>query len=945
MAPQNGDHAHDTASIRARLAESARPSYLRDWVYGGIDGAVTTFAVVAGVIGADLSVGIILALGCANLLADGFSMAAANFSGTRSEHQERARLREIERGHIAKNPDGERREVREIFRAKGFSEKNLDDIVDVISANEKLWVEVMLAEEYGQPSTLRDPLKAALVTFAAFGLAGAIPLAPFVLGAPSPGVWAVVCTCCVFFSVGALKSRWSLTHWTRSGLETLLIGGTAAAVAAVLILIGAATKSAQVPFHVWLPGAMAAPTPVSAYLHSATMVKAGVLLVAVVSPALGEVDAWRWTGLTFGIASMLWGAIGALRQRDAKLILAWGTVSQLGLLITLLTAGTAKATFAGVALLFAHALFKAALFLVVGEVDIRTGTRDIGELRGLRTSMPVAFWVTVAAAASMAGAPPLLGFAAKEAAVEAVLKLDGSLGVVVAAAVIGGAALTVAYTLRFVLGVFTEIATEAGAATTVAPLRPLMTAPSVVLAATGLLGFAVLGTVNDIILPAAVQLDPAAEAYKLYRYHGLTPALWSTVGAFVVGLPLGVALTRRVADAPRPLGARGFDRAVDGFLAAAPKAISKVQHGSLPVYLVTMSMVAAATTVPFWSGLRTDHLVVASSATEAVLALSVAIAAFAIGAVRSRLDAALALGAVGAGMTGLFVAIGAPDLALTQFLVETVIVIGFVGGLARLGRRFPPVGTTWRAVRVLVAAVSGVAVTLALIAAGAAPAGTAPIGRLADEAYETGGGKNIVNVILTDVRALDTVGEVVVLVAVSLGVLALAGAPLPRRSRAGDRHPAGPLPKVSTAADRLPESPVVRLGVELITPAAMLLGIYLLVAGHNRPGGGFAAGLVFGAVITLRALARMVIPPAIPLLGVGTAVVVASALLPLLWGDGVLDQGLATVDLPIFGSVKGGTALPFDIGVTAVVVGLIAALLHGLGDDMNDLDRLQETAS
>ncbi len=721
--------------------------------------------------------------------------------------------------------------------------------------------------------------------------------------------------------------------------------GTAAAVAAVLILIGAATKSAQVPFHVWLPGAMAAPTPVSAYLHSATMVKAGVLLVAVVSPALGEVDAWRWTGLTFGIASMLWGAIGALRQRDAKLILAWGTVSQLGLLITLLTAGTAKATFAGVALLFAHALFKAALFLVVGEVDIRTGTRDIGELRGLRTSMPVAFWVTVAAAASMAGAPPLLGFAAKEAAVEAVLKLDGSLGVVVAAAVIGGAALTVAYTLRFVLGVFTEIATEAGAATTVAPLRPLMTAPSVVLAATGLLGFAVLGTVNDIILPAAVQLDPAAEAYKLYRYHGLTPALWSTVGAFVVGLPLGVALTRRVADAPRPLGARGFDRAVDGFLAAAPKAISKVQHGSLPVYLVTMSMVAAATTVPFWSGLRTDHLVVASSATEAVLALSVAIAAFAIGAVRSRLDAALALGAVGAGMTGLFVAIGAPDLALTQFLVETVIVIGFVGGLARLGRRFPPVGTTWRAVRVLVAAVSGVAVTLALIAAGAAPAGTAPIGRLADEAYETGGGKNIVNVILTDVRALDTVGEVVVLVAVSLGVLALAGAPLPRRSRAGDRHPAGPLPKVSTAADRLPESPVVRLGVELITPAAMLLGIYLLVAGHNRPGGGFAAGLVFGAVITLRALARMVIPPAIPLLGVGTAVVVASALLPLLWGDGVLDQGLATVDLPIFGSVKGGTALPFDIGVTAVVVGLIAALLHGLGDDMNDLDRLQETAS
>lgn len=231
MALQDGDHAHDTASIRARLAETAKPSYLRDWVYGGIDGAVTTFAVVAGVIGADLSIGVILALGCANLLADGFSMAAANFSGTRSEHQERERLGAIERRHIATNPDGERREVREIFHGKGFTGKNLDDIVDVISANETLWVDVMLAEEYGQPAALRDPIKAASVTFAAFLLAGATPLAPFVLGAPSAGLWAIVCTCCVFFSVGALKSRWSLTHWVWSGAETLLIGGTAAAVA------------------------------------------------------------------------------------------------------------------------------------------------------------------------------------------------------------------------------------------------------------------------------------------------------------------------------------------------------------------------------------------------------------------------------------------------------------------------------------------------------------------------------------------------------------------------------------------------------------------------------------------------------------------------------------------------------------------------------------------
>ena len=225
------EHAHTTAAIRARLSKAARPSYLRDWVYGGIDGAVTTFAIVAGVVGADLSINVILALGCANLLADGFSMAAANFSGTRSEHEERARLTAIERRHIRTNPDGERREIYEIFRARGVSGDDLDNITDTITANEDLWIDVMLAEEYGQPSTLRAPLHAARVTFAAFVLAGAIPLLPYVLDLPSPHILALGGTCAVFFGVGALKSRWSLVDWRLSGAETLVIGTTAAAVA------------------------------------------------------------------------------------------------------------------------------------------------------------------------------------------------------------------------------------------------------------------------------------------------------------------------------------------------------------------------------------------------------------------------------------------------------------------------------------------------------------------------------------------------------------------------------------------------------------------------------------------------------------------------------------------------------------------------------------------
>lgn len=234
MPPNRGDHAHDIEGIRRRLAEGASPSYLRDWVYGAIDGAVTTFAIVAGVIGAELSAGVIMALGLANLLADGFSMAAANYSGTRSEHEETQRIRAIEARHIRENPAGERQEIREIFRAKGFEGATLDEIVDVVSADEDRWIETMLVEEYGLAPVLRSPKMAAGVTFVAFALAGAAPLLPFLLDLPHAGFWALGLTAAVFFGVGAMKSRWAMTHWFRSGFETLAIGLTAAGVAFVV---------------------------------------------------------------------------------------------------------------------------------------------------------------------------------------------------------------------------------------------------------------------------------------------------------------------------------------------------------------------------------------------------------------------------------------------------------------------------------------------------------------------------------------------------------------------------------------------------------------------------------------------------------------------------------------------------------------------------------------
>ena len=556
--------------------------------------------------------------------------------------------------------------------------------------------------------------------------------------------------------------------------------GTAASVAAVLLLVAAATKSALVPFHVWLPGAMAAPTPVSAYLHSATMVKAGVVLVAIVSPVLGETAAFRTLGLVLGALTMFWGAIGALRQRDAKLILAWGTVSQLGFLVLLFSVGTAKATFAGVAVLGAHAVFKAGLFMIVGEVDVRTGTRDIDELGGLARSMPIATTIAVLCGLSMAGVPPLVGFPAKEAAIEAALGLSGTEALLIGGAIIAGSVLTVAYTAHFLLGVFGPKAD--GSTTDVAPRRSAMTVPAAVLAAASVLGWLFDGTASKPITRAAASLNAKADVYELINWPGATTAFFVSAavvigGGVIGGGVLGFARSRRALRVPATVGANLADTILDETLVIARRITARAQHGSLPVYVVTMAFVIASASLIF-VGPAVDavgDLPVADSPGQLALAIATVLAAWGCTRVDSRIGAALALGVVGLAVTGLFVVHGAPDLVLTQLLVETVIVVGFVVGLGRLRRSFPVTGARWRQVRATVAALCATGVAAALIAAqGAATSATAPpTQRLVTEAVDEGGGNNIVNVILTDVRALDTLGEIVVLAVAALGIVAL----------------------------------------------------------------------------------------------------------------------------------------------------------------------------
>ncbi|MCA8959256.1 MAG: VIT1/CCC1 transporter family protein [Planctomycetes bacterium] len=223
------EHDHSRLAIRARLSAVPQTNYLRDWIYGGIDGAVTTFAVVAGAAGAEFPPIVVVVLGLANLIADGFSMAAGNYSGTRSEVEDVRRIRAIEERHIDLEPDGEREEIREIFRLKGFEGHVLDEIVSVITSDRERWVTTMLTDEYGLPAAVRNPWKAGLATFVAFAICGTVPLVPYLGGYSDALTVSAILTGVTFFGIGAVRSRWSLDAWWRCGLETLFIGGAAAA--------------------------------------------------------------------------------------------------------------------------------------------------------------------------------------------------------------------------------------------------------------------------------------------------------------------------------------------------------------------------------------------------------------------------------------------------------------------------------------------------------------------------------------------------------------------------------------------------------------------------------------------------------------------------------------------------------------------------------------------
>lgn len=655
-------------------------------------------------------------------------------------------------------------------------------------------------------------------------------------------------------------------------------------VALVLVLLGAFTKSAQYPFHSWLPGAMVAPTPVSAYLHSAAMVKAGVYLVARFAPAFGDAGVWRPLVVTVGLVTMIGGGLRALRRYDLKQLLAFGTVSQLGFLMVLLGIGHPEATTAGCALLVAHGLFKAALFMVVGIVDHQAGTRDIRALRPLGPGWGATKVVAVVSAASMAGVPPLAGFLAKESAYEAFSY--GTPGdKLVLVGVVVGSVLTVAYSLRFAWGVLRpapvtaatasgraghEVAvaaaphahTEAvagaprglppetpvtaptvpdpqaahagpggvaGAAAgssgppgashddPVAPPRPGFVVPAAVLAVASVVLGVFPGVLSDLVDAGAHTVDAAARAH-LALWRGITVPLLATALTFALG---GLAFWGRrpvaraqAALAPQASALGTYEASVRGLTRLSDQVTRLAQPNSLPLYLSVI--VLTAMVVPglglvlgddWWPGWP-DLVGARANLPAAALLVGGAVAA---ALATRRFTAALLLGSVGYGMALVFVILGAPDLALTQFAVETLSVVLFLLVLRRLPDGFgdrQPSRARWG--KTAVGVTVGAFVFVLAIAAGGARTRAPVSGEMIEDAYPDAGGHNVVNVILADIRALDTLGEIAVLAVAAVGATAIArvGRTPAGTSRSATARPSGRAPEAepSREQDAAPEA-------------------------------------------------------------------------------------------------------------------------------------------
>lgn len=735
---------------------------------------------------------------------------------------------------------------------------------------------------------------------------------------------------------GAVLLGIAAETFTISDIDASVIDHAFYPAIVALILIGAFAKSAIFPFHYWLPNAMEAPSPVSALLHSATMVKAGVYLVARLHPALGGTLIWDNFLIAFGGATMLIGAVLATQQDQLKKILAYSTVSSLGTLIMLIGMGAHKA--AGYYLL-AHALFKGALFLAAGSAIKLTGEKNPERISGALRGAPILAGAGVLAALSMMGMFPFLGFVGKELTLKASLAHPEFTELVIITTTLA-AALTVYASLIVGLRPLTGDPAE-GVRRAAEPSWRQLAGP-VLLALVGLLASVApqLFTVELVAgMKQAMSAKPtsSADISVAEMLWPPTAATWLSIIALAAGALLYArrALYRRITSHVDTLGAigpaRGYDLSLRGLAALAAGQTRLLQHGDLRGYIrLTMLVAMLVILAGAW---RADLLRVPPSVFADFAWLDALLAGcFIAGAVGATLQTtALAsiavLGGVGFTLAILFVVFGAPDVAMTQFAVETLIVIMFVLVVLRLPRYSLLTSRGSRLVDAALGAVFGLLMGALTLGVAGRPNLPEIISiEHAARSVPEGFGRNVVNVILVDFRAIDTLGEIFV-----LGIAAIGVASLIALKRRGDDHEGQ-------------RSVILETGARWILPVMLVFSVIVLLRGHNEPGGGFVGGLLAAAGLALQTLAfsaatvaRQLPVSSRTLIGAGLLIALASGIPGAFAYDSYMASVWTSVSLPGFPDpLKLGTPLLFDIGVYFTVLGIALHMIFSLEEALHD---------
>ncbi|RDI52254.1 monovalent cation/H+ antiporter subunit A [Microvirga subterranea] len=739
--------------------------------------------------------------------------------------------------------------------------------------------------------------------------------------------------------------------------------------ALILVLLGALTKSAQFPFHFWLPHAMAAPTPVSAYLHSATMVKAGVFLLTLLWPVLAGTEAWFYIVVSAGLCTLVLGAYAAIFQQDLKGLLAYSTISHLGLITILLGLSSPLATVAAVFHTINHATFKASLFMAAGIIDHETGTRDIRRLSGLFRFMPITATLAMVAAAAMAGVPLLNGFLSKEMffAEAAAFHVDSMLDHSLPWFAMLFSAFSVAYSLRFIHGVFF------GPPATDLPRKPhepphWMRFPVEFLVLACLLVGVLPALTIKPFLATAVRsvLGPDTPYYSLAVWHGFNEPLLMSVIALCGGVILYWLLQGYLAkgiDGPpivrRLKGQRIFERVLVTLSWKWARSLERV-FGTQRLQPQLRLLVAFAVIAALWPLYRHGLEPGSRPATgfdPAFLLLWIVGGLCAIGAAYQakyhRLAAMVMMGGAGLVTCITFVWFSAPDLAITQLLVEIVTTVLILLGLRWLPKRIETAGEglsasfqarVRRARDLMLAVAAGTGMALVVYAMLTRPLPQTISRYFVENAYAEGGGRNIVNVILVDFRGFDTFGEIVVLAVVAITVFSLLrrfrpapeSVEAPEQQRVQDAYDRAIPSRTEgdTLADYLTIPAVI---MQWLFPVIGIVAIYLFLRGHDLPGGGFAAGVTMSVALVLQYMAggtrwieaRLRILP-MSWTGLGLLCAAFTGMGAWLFGHPFLTSYFQYLDLPVIGKIPAATALLFDLGVFAVVVGATVLILIAL---------------